>query len=171
MSPDPIVLRLVLVAALVAVVALAGRLWRARDGHLLSSAEQVDAAHLAALGLSASPAGLVGVLLGSATCAPCETAKSVLADVAAARPVFSWRAVEAVDHPELVTAHRVLRVPTLLVVGPGGRLVARTSGVPRAEELLALIDATVPSAPRRVRARRSARPAPRPAVVSPSSRT
>lgn len=167
---DPMVLRLAGVATLVLLVALAGRLWRARDGHLARTEDRVDPVHLERLGLPTSPVGLVGVLLGAVTCAPCESAKRVLAEVAAARPAFSWRAVEAVDHPELVSAHRVLRVPTLLVIGPGGRLIARTSGVPRADELLELIDATAPSGRRRVRVRRAPRPAPRPAVTMPSSR-
>ena len=154
---EPIAVRLALVAALALVVVALGRARRARDGRLAASSDRLDAAALARLGI-AGP-GPVGVLLTSTTCSTCEAAKRVLTEVAADRPRFSWLEADVVDHLDVVRALRVLRAPTLLVVAPDGRIVARTSGVPRADELRRTIDATAPHTARR---RTSARPTGRP---------
>lgn len=147
---DPILVRLLVVAALAALVVVAGRVGRARDGHLATTTDRLGPAELARLGV-ADPArtGVVGVLMTSATCSTCDAAKGVLADVARERPRFSWRAVDVADHLDIVRALGVLRAPTLLLVAPDGRIVARTSGVPRADELRRTIDATVPHTARR----------------------
>lgn len=138
---DPILLRALVVLALVVVVAAGGRWWRSRDGALRGgSAARVARHHLDAVGLDLADARAGAVLLGSPTCAPCVTVKQLLDELAAERDDFRWVYADVADHLEVADEHRVLRVPTLLVVDADGRLVARTSGVPRREELRAVLD-------------------------------
>lgn len=139
----PLVLRLVLVLGLLASVALAGWWWNRRDGRVRRVEDpttRVSPAHLAAVGLDLDGATAGAILLGSPTCVPCVAVERVLAELAATRPGFRWVKVDAADHPELTEAHRVLRVPTLLAIDDEGRLLARTSGVPTASELAAVLD-------------------------------
>lgn len=141
---DPIVVRLVLVVVLVAVVLVTGRWWQGRDGRVSASTDGqgrvVDRRHLDAVGLDLSDARAGVVLIGSPTCAPCDTAKDVLSDLQRERDGLRWVYADAADHVELTAQHRILRVPTLLIVAPDGRVVARSSGVPRADELRRTID-------------------------------
>jgi hypothetical protein len=138
---DPMVVRLVVVVGLVAVVAAVGRWWRTRDGAVRAGGEvRVDRRHLAAVGLDLAGAQAGALLLGSPTCAPCGTVKRLLGELAAERDGFRWVYADVADHLEVADQHRVLRVPTLLVVDGAGRLLARTSGVPRREELRAVLD-------------------------------
>lgn len=141
---SPIVLRLLLVVGLVALVALAGWWWNRRDGRVREVAEdapRVDAGHLDAVGLDLDGAAAGAVLLGSPTCTPCVAVERILGELAADRPGFRWVKVDAADHLELTEAHKVLRVPTLLVVDGDRRLLARTSGVPARDDLAAVLDA------------------------------
>jgi thiol-disulfide isomerase/thioredoxin len=140
---SPVVLRLLLVLGLVALVALAGWWWNRRDGRVRATdddAPRVDAGHLDAVGLDLDGAAAGAVLLGSPTCAPCVTVERILGELAADRPGFRWVKVGAADHLELTEAHKVLRVPTLLVVDGDRRLLARTSGVPAHDDLAAVLD-------------------------------
>jgi thiol-disulfide isomerase/thioredoxin len=154
---DPILLRGLLVAGGIAVVAVVGLLLRRRDGRLRlvapsapSAADQgtvaegapvTDAAprltqdHLAAIGLDLEGAGAGAVLLGSPTCSPCEAVKRVLAEVEADREGFRWVYADAGEHLDLARDLRVLRVPTLLVVDAAGRVLARSGGVPSAADV------------------------------------
>lgn len=146
---DPILLRLLLVAALLAVVGLAGWWWQRRDGRIretegaTSGGAQppaLDGAQLADVGLSldAAPAG--AVLLSSPTCGSCQQVERILAEVSDGRDDFAWVKVDAAEHLELARRHHVLRVPTLLVVDREGHLLARTSGIPARHELERVID-------------------------------
>jgi thiol-disulfide isomerase/thioredoxin len=140
---DPVLLRLLLVVASVAVVAAFGWWWQRRDGRVRAVAD--DQARLTddqladvALDLDGAEAG--ALLLGSTTCGSCTAVKRILGEVAEQRPGFRWVDVDAGDHLDLASAHRVLRVPTLFVVDPDGRILARTSGVPAQQELVEVLD-------------------------------
>lgn len=135
-----VLLRLVVVLAVVAVAAAFGRWWQRRDGRVRGGEGEFTPAQLSALGLDLGGAEAVAVLLGSPTCAPCETVKRVLAEVSGRRPDFRWVGVDAADHLDLADAHQVMRVPTLFVLSPRGRILARTSGVPAARDLEAVLD-------------------------------
>jgi thiol-disulfide isomerase/thioredoxin len=139
---DPILLRLLLVVGLLAVVTLAGRWWQRRDGEVRAAedGELVTAQHLADLGLDLRGAEAGAVLLGSPHCSPCEAVKRVLGELADHRPRFRWVAVDAALRLGLAEAHRVMRVPTLFLVEPDGRIIARTSGVPRVDDLRRVLD-------------------------------
>lgn len=138
---DPILLRLLLVAGLLLIVVAAGWLWRRRDGavHAVEEA-RLEGHHLDAVGLDLADAAAGAVLLGSPTCAPCVQVKRVLGDLEAERRDFRWVYADAADHLGLADAHRVMRVPTLFLVGGDGRILARTSGVPNHDDLRRVLD-------------------------------
>jgi thiol-disulfide isomerase/thioredoxin len=139
---DPMLLRLLLVLVLVALVTTAGRWWQRRDGHVRApeDGELITADHLDDLGLDLRGAEAGAVLLGSPHCSPCEAVKRVLGELADHREGFRWVAVDAALHLGLAEAHRVMRVPTLFLVDPAGRILARTSGVPRLDDLRQVLD-------------------------------
>lgn len=156
----PVLLRLLVVLAVVAAALVVGLWWRMRDGRITepsrgvrwrrrwsASARRVSsrdgrfaAEQLAAVGLD-GPAGEVqALLLASPTCGPCRTVRRVLAEVSQARPRFRWVSVDAGDYLDIARDHHVLRVPTLFVLDGDGWILARTSGVPAARDLLRVVD-------------------------------
>jgi hypothetical protein len=138
---DPIVLRLLVVVAIVVAAGAAGRWWRSRDGRVRDgdgaafSRDELDA-----VGLDVRGTDTVALLLGSPTCAPCVTVRRVLTDVTSDRPGFRWVYADAAEHLALAERHRVRRVPTLFVLDPRGRVLARTSGVPTHADLRRVLD-------------------------------
>ena len=133
--------RLLVVLVVLAVAWLVGAWWRRRDGRVRVPAEgRLSADQLDAVGLPSDRTDGAAVLLGSPTCGPCTTVRRVLGELADARPSFTWVHVDAADHMELVDQHRVRRVPTLFVVDPAGRILARTSGVPVRRDLEAVLE-------------------------------
>ena len=139
---DPLLLRALAVATGLIVLTLLGRWWQRRDGRvrIADEGEVLVADHLDALGLDLRGASAGAVLLGSPTCAPCVQVKRVLSDLEDERDGFRWVYADAADHLALTAEHRVLRVPTLFVLEPTGRILARTSGVPDGDELRRLLD-------------------------------
>lgn len=137
---SPTLVRVVIVLAVVAVAYAAGRWWSARDGRVRAGTGAFTARQLAAVGLDARDAEALALLLGSPTCAPCVTVKRLLREVATQRPGFRWVDVDAAEHLDLAAQHHVLRVPTLFVLAPDGRILARTSGVPAIRDLHDAID-------------------------------
>jgi thiol-disulfide isomerase/thioredoxin len=140
---DPMLLRGLLVLAGLVVLVLAARWWQARDGRVREADDDAPALHddhLDALGLDLAGAAAGAVLFGSPTCTPCDTVKRVLGELETERDGFRWVYADAADHLDLTREHGVMRVPTLLVVGPSGQIVARTSGVPDPDELRRVLD-------------------------------
>lgn len=133
--------RLVIVVAVVAVAALVGLWWQARDGRVRAGGDgRFSPDQLGQVGLDAITRGGGALLLGSPTCAPCVTVRGILGEVADERRDFRWTYVDAADHLDIADAHRVMRVPTLFVLDGRGRILARTSGVPAKHDLLAVLD-------------------------------
>lgn len=143
---DPILTRLVVVAALVALTAVLGRLWQRRDGRIDRTDTDDATDHRPALELDAAHAGPQAVLFGSPTCSPCDQVKRLLDEVAADHDDFTWTYVDAAERLDLADAHDVRRVPTLLVLDDRGSLVARSSGVPDRDELRSTVAAHAPVA-------------------------
>lgn len=148
---EPVLLRLMLVLGLLALVAGFGRWWRGRDGRVRDDRVRaggqrsvIAADHLAAVGLVVPAGGVGAVLLGSPTCTPCTAVKRVLRELQAERDDLAWVYADAADHLELVAAHRVMRVPTLLLVDDAGHVLARTSGVPQLDDLRRVLDDDAP---------------------------
>jgi thiol-disulfide isomerase/thioredoxin len=139
---SPLVRLAVLVAVLVVATA-AGLLLRRRDGRTreVTSGERLSASELGV------PLGTRATLLqiSAPVCAPCRAARRVLSAVAAADDGIRHVELDAEQHLDLVRRLQVLRTPTLLVLDPTGRVVARTGGVPdarRVTEAIALAAAS-----------------------------
>jgi hypothetical protein len=84
------------------------------------------------------------VQLSSAFCAPCRTARILLSDVAATEPGVRHVEIDAESHLDLVRTLGVTRTPTTLVLDGHGQEVGRASGVPRRDQLRAVLAAVEP---------------------------
>lgn len=135
---DPVLARLVAVLGVVVLATLAGRWFQSRDGRVTDARDdqpRLAPEHLRALGVEVSSGSTAAVLFGSPTCSPCDTVKGLLRELQDEQPAFRWSYVDAADHLELADAHRVRRVPTLLVLDGDGAVTSRTAGVPQRDEL------------------------------------
>lgn len=140
---DPLLVRLLVVLAVIAVATLVGGWWRRRDGHLRAvepTAPRMDPAELAALGFDVDAPGTTALLLSSPTCSSCVAVRRLLDELAVTRRDLQWTDVDVTQRPELAERFGVLRLPTVLLLQPDGHLVARASGVPPREELQTHLD-------------------------------
>ena len=132
---------LVVLAAAVLVTVAVALLRRSRDGRLRAAPAATSTA-------SASPAAAVVDGLGeratlvqfsTAFCAPCRGARQLLGLVAEQSPGVRHVEIDAESHLELVRQLRVLRTPTTLVLDAAGRETARVTGLPRRDEIEAVL--------------------------------
>ena len=134
----------VLVAALV-VTALAAWWLRTRNGAVRPAAGEGDDVAAGAvfdrLGVRPADADLTVVQFSTAFCAPCRATKARLQQLQTTRPGLAYVHVDAESHLDEVRELDVRRTPTLFYLGRDGRLIGRSSGAPRPEELTALVDA------------------------------
>ena len=135
-----------LVVVLAALALTAGAAWwvRTRDGAVRTPAEVP--AHLPVfdrLGVVASAADLTVVQFSTAFCGPCRATKARLQQLQTTRPGLAVVHVDAESHLDEVRELDVRRTPTLFYLGRDGRLIGRSSGAPRPDELTALVDAHV----------------------------
>lgn len=79
------------------------------------------------------------VQFSSAFCAPCRVTRRVLEDVAAREAGVVHLEIDAEHHLEVVRRLGILRTPTTIVLDGAGREVARASGAPRREQVLAAL--------------------------------
>lgn len=79
------------------------------------------------------------VQFSSAFCAPCRTARVVLAEVARTTPGVVHVEIDAEQRLDLVRRVGVLRTPTVLVLDAHGVEVRRASGAPRKVDVLAAL--------------------------------
>lgn len=140
-----------LTALFVLLAACAFGLWRRRtDGHMRRSAPPARAAESAEAAESPGPftepvlGGPLGeratlVQFSSAFCAPCRATRTVLSAVAADLEGVAHYDIDAESHLDLVRALDIRRTPTTLVLDASGRETARAGGVPRREQVLAVI--------------------------------
>jgi thiol-disulfide isomerase/thioredoxin len=138
----------VAVAAL-AVATAAGLLYRKRNGTMrpvgttagpspAGSGPQGPGLTMADLG---EPLGERATLVqfSTAFCAPCRATRRVLADVAAMADGIAHVEIDAESHLDLVRRLDVRRTPTVLVLGPDGRIARRASGQPRKADVIAAL--------------------------------
>jgi thiol-disulfide isomerase/thioredoxin len=94
-----------------------------------------------ALGVEVGELGERATLLqfSSAFCAPCRATRRVLGDIAAAVPGVAHLELDAEERLELTRSLGIARTPTTLVLDAGGVEVARASGAPRKEQVLAAL--------------------------------
>lgn len=138
---------LLVVIPLVLVVGLgrAATDGRFRGTHRVRGAESESVAAEASGVLAETPyAGQLGaeatlLQFSSSFCAPCRSARVVLADIATDRPGVAHLEIDAEHHLDLVRALGVSRTPTILVLDSAGHEVARTSGVPSRDQVLAAL--------------------------------
>lgn len=79
----------------------------------------------------------------TAFCAPCRTTKVVLAKTADSIPGVTHIEIDAESHLDLVRRLDIRRTPTTLLLDAEGYVHNRAVGVPRQDELLAVLAAAV----------------------------
>jgi len=150
-----------LIAAL-AVAVVTGLVWQRNNGRMRSTAApgglaaaapaSAPAAHAAGAPV-AEPAPLItgadlGLPLGeratlvqfsTAFCAPCRATRQILAEVAGMTDGVAHVEIDAESRLDLVRRLDVRRTPTVLVVGPDGRVAKRASGQPRKADVIAAL--------------------------------
>jgi thiol-disulfide isomerase/thioredoxin len=134
----------VLLAAL-ALTALAAWWLRARNGALRAAGPQGAGvrpeAVLEGLGVRPADAELTVVQFSTAFCGPCRATRARLQQLQATRPGLAYVDVDAESNLDAVRELDVRRTPTLFYLDRTGRLLGRSSGAPRADELGALVEA------------------------------
>ena len=132
--------------AALALATAIGLLYRARNGALrparpaggTGGAGSWSGLTTADLG---APLGVRATLVqfSTAFCAPCRATRQVLADVAAMTDGIAHVEIDAESHLDLVRRLGVRRTPTVLVLGPDGRIARRASGQPRKADVIAAL--------------------------------
>jgi thiol-disulfide isomerase/thioredoxin len=137
----------VVVVTALAVTALAAWWLRTRDGtvRVPGGGEHVSGKAFDRLGVRPGDADLTVVQFSTAFCAPCRATKARLEQLRTTRPGLAVVHVDAESHLDEVRELDVRRTPTLFYLDREGRLIGRSSGAPRPEELTALVDAHVGS--------------------------
>ena len=126
--------------SVLAVTAVAGLLWKTRQGRVRASSGDVDL--LSELGEQPGERATL-LQFSSAFCAPCRATRRVLSDVAGVVPGVRHVEVDAEAHLDLVRRLNVLKTPTTLVLDARGNVTQRASGQPRKEQILAALDRAV----------------------------
>jgi thiol-disulfide isomerase/thioredoxin len=80
------------------------------------------------------------VQFSTAFCAPCRATRRILGEVAGMIDGVAHVEIDAESHLDLVRRLDVRRTPTVLVVGPDGRIAKRASGQPRKADVIAAVD-------------------------------
>ncbi len=81
------------------------------------------------------------VQFSSSFCAPCRATRVLLSDVVAAHDGVAHVEIDAESHLDLVRRLHILRTPTVIVLGPDGRIRGRASGLPRRDQVEAALAA------------------------------
>jgi thiol-disulfide isomerase/thioredoxin len=79
------------------------------------------------------------VQFSTAFCAPCRATRRILAEVAGMVDGVEHVEIDAESHLDLVRRLDIRRTPTVLVVGPDGRVTKRASGQPRKADVIAAV--------------------------------
>jgi thiol-disulfide isomerase/thioredoxin len=136
----------------VAVLAAAGAfgmIWRSRNGRLRPGAGPAarDRGSAPPGGQALTEADLGHPLGGRATlvqfstafCASCRASRVILADVAGRADGVAHVEIDAGSRLDLVRRLDIRRTPTVLVLGPDGRIALRGSGRPRKADIVRLL--------------------------------
>ena len=146
-----------LIAALVVAV-VTGLVWQRTNGRMRpASAPRSAAGGAGTSDRSADRAGETGPLItgaelglplgqratlvqfSTAFCAPCRATRQILAEVAGMIDGVSHVEIDAESRLDLVRRLDIRRTPTVLVVGPDGRVAKRASGQPRKADVIAAV--------------------------------
>ncbi len=137
---------------IVLVVVLGGSLaggltWRQRNGTMrpvsLSPEPGARTARERAITRAelGAPLGTKATLVqfSTAFCAPCRATRRILAEVAGMTGGVTHVEIDAEARLDLVRRLDVRRTPTVLVLGPDGRIAKRASGQPRKADVIAAL--------------------------------
>ena len=125
--------RATLLVAVLTLTCLAWWLVARRSGTMRvvgAPAADVDARpafDLAAIGATGGTAATF-VQFSSAVCSPCRSVARVLSAISAEETDVVHVEIDAATHPGLVRSHGILRTPTVLLLGPDGRVRGRSTG-------------------------------------------
>lgn len=123
-----------------------GRLWRDRSAGA-SGAGSASAAGFSAETLTAgelgAPLGAKATLVQFSTefCTYCGPTRKLLGEVAEGQPGVEVIEIDAAERMDLTRRLRVLATPTILVLGPDGVIVSRSSGQPKKAAVLEAVGA------------------------------
>jgi thiol-disulfide isomerase/thioredoxin len=125
-----------LIAAL-AAASVAGVVFRRRAGRFSVTSQDPRPDTLTSADLGAE-LGARATLVQFSTefCAYCGPTRRLLGEVAAARPGVAVIEIDAAERMDLTRRLRVLATPTVLVLGPDGAIVSRSSGQPKKAAVL-----------------------------------
>jgi thiol-disulfide isomerase/thioredoxin len=133
---------LIAVAAVLAVALVAGLAWQRSNGRIreVRAASTVAAPSLTGAQLG-RPLGDRATLVqfSSAFCAPCRATRRILAEVAGMVDGVAHVEIDAETHLDLVQSLDIRKTPTVLVLGPDGRIARRASGQPRKADVIAAL--------------------------------
>ena len=79
------------------------------------------------------------VQFSTAFCAPCRATRRILAEVAGMTEGVAHVEIDAESHLDLVRRLDIRRTPTVLVLGPDGRIAKRATGQPRKADVIAAL--------------------------------
>jgi thiol-disulfide isomerase/thioredoxin len=147
---------LIALAAALAVAVAVGLAWQRTNGRIRGVRGSTRAApgqQQAAAGAEAATGPVLtsaelGLPLGqratlvqfsTAFCAPCRATRRILAEVAGMVDGVEHVEIDAESHLDLVRRLDIRRTPTVLVVGPDGRVAKRASGQPRKADVIAAV--------------------------------
>jgi len=123
---------MIVLGAVLVLGTVAGFAWRRRDGRMRESpARRLTEADLG------HPLGSRATLLqfSSAFCAPCRATRQLLADVAGRGDGIAHVEIDVAARTDLARQLNIRRTPTVFVLGPGGQIARRASGLPRRTEV------------------------------------
>jgi thiol-disulfide isomerase/thioredoxin len=132
---------LIVLVAVLAVTAAYGTIWQQRNGRMRSSPSPAGPGERLTAAEIGTPLGGRATLVqfSSAFCAPCRATRVLLADVASKVDGVTHVEIDAESHLDLVGRLDIRRTPTVLVLGPDGRITRRASGLPRQVDVLAAL--------------------------------
>jgi len=139
---DSVTAGLIALAVALAVAVAAGFAWQRANGRLRSP--DVRASGTGPLMTGAELGASLGqratlVQFSTAFCAPCRATRQVLADVAGVTDGVSHVEIDAEVLVDLVRRLDIRRTPTVLVLGPDGRIAKRATGQPRKADVIAAL--------------------------------
>ncbi len=143
---------LIALAAALAVAVAAGFAWQRASGRLRSvgthgvgthgpGARDQGTAPLMTGAELGEPLGRRATLVqfSTAFCAPCRPTRRILDEVARMTDGVAHVEIDAESHLELVRRLDIRRTPTVLVLGPDGRIAKRATGQPRKADVIAAL--------------------------------
>jgi thiol-disulfide isomerase/thioredoxin len=134
--------RLVIIAALLALTAVAYRWWVSRDGRV----RRVEVPGALTPEVLGAPRGQYATFVQFSTpmCAKCPGTRALLLEVAAERPHVAHVDIDAAERLDLARELGIMRTPTTLVLDSDGVIVARMDGAMTPAQAREALDAVPP---------------------------